>query len=185
MKNYLRLSLLVLTGCCFATLGACQKKSTGLKVVIIRHGEKPKDGDNLNCQGFNRSLALPKVLFGKFGTASTILVPTVKAGIQTKQSRMFQTISPYAVKYAININSSYDDNDVKDVAADVKSRTGVVILVWEHNNIPKLAKALGVQNVTGWPNSDFDSIWVVTYDNGTATLTKDTEGLKPSPDCSF
>ena len=37
-----------------------------LKVVIIRHGEKPADksegGDNLSCQGQNRALQLPAVL---------------------------------------------------------------------------------------------------------------------------
>ena len=40
-----------------------------LKVVIIRHGEKPADkadgGDNLSCQGQNRALQLPAVLIKK------------------------------------------------------------------------------------------------------------------------
>ena len=46
-----------------------------LKVVIIRHGEKPTEkpsdksdgGDNLSCQGQNRALQLPAVLIKKIG----------------------------------------------------------------------------------------------------------------------
>jgi hypothetical protein len=37
-----------------------------LKVVIIRHGEKPETGDNLSCQGENRALQLPAVLYKKY-----------------------------------------------------------------------------------------------------------------------
>ena len=39
--------------------------SEDLKVVIIRHGEKPEKpatGDNLTCQGENRVLQIPEVL---------------------------------------------------------------------------------------------------------------------------
>src|SRR5690349_3025252 len=106
MKNCMRLAfLLLILGGSFIT-SACQKKS--LKVVIIRHGEKPDNGDNLNCQGLNRATALPKVLYSKFGTANEIYVPAVNTGNKTKSARMFQTITPYAVKYNLDINSSYD-----------------------------------------------------------------------------
>jgi len=185
MKNYLRLSLLILTTCSFATFGACQKKSQDLKVVIIRHGEKPEVGDNLNCAGFNRSLALPKVLYDKFGTASTIYVPTIKAGSETKPVRMFQLITPYAVKYNLAINSSYPVDGHKDLAKEIKKLDGVVLVVWEHDNIPKIAKSLGVKSVPNWPGTDFDSIWIITYKNGVATLTTDKEGIKPSSVCAF
>ncbi len=51
---------------CFAQTN----KGNGLqKVVIIRHAEKPDDGDNLSCKGFNRSLALTSVLYNKFKAA--------------------------------------------------------------------------------------------------------------------
>ena len=33
-----------------------------LQIVIIRHGEKPTEGDNLSAQGLERALALPDVL---------------------------------------------------------------------------------------------------------------------------
>jgi hypothetical protein len=184
MKKYTRLVLLLLIACGSFTTGSCQKAG-GLRVVIIRHGEKPDNGDNLNCQGLNRSMALPKVLYAKFGVASQIYIPTVNAGDQTKSARMFQTITPYAAKYNLGINSSYD-TDYKKLAKDVVQQRGTVIMVWEHNAIPHIIKALGVKgNIRDWPDSDFDSIWIISYKDGKAILTADKEGLNPSVNCPF
>jgi hypothetical protein len=186
MKKYGRLFLLLLIVFGSITTGSCQKKSHELKVVIIRHGEKPDNGDNLNCQGLNRAMALPKVLFTKFGVANEIYIPTVNAGAKTKSARMFQTITPYAVKYNLDINSSYDTEDYKNVAKDVLQQRGTVIIVWEHHAIPHIAKALGVQeDIKDWSDSDFDSIWIITYKKGKVTLTADKEGLNPSQGCPF
>src|ERR1700748_900977 len=45
-------------------------------IVVLRHGEKAPDGlGQLNCMGLNRSLALPKVLIGRFGRADAIFSP--------------------------------------------------------------------------------------------------------------
>ena len=80
-----------------------------LKVVIIRHGEKPADksdgGDNLSCQGQNRALQLPAVLIKKIGKPDYTYVPALKLDKNTAHSRMFQTVTPFAVKYDLTINS--------------------------------------------------------------------------------
>ena len=99
---------------------------------------------------------------------------------------MFQTITPYAVKYNLDVNSSFDTEDYKHLAKDVFLQKGTVIVCWEHNAIPHIVKALGVQgNIRDWPDGDFDSIWIITYKNGEATLTADKEGLNPSANCLF
>jgi len=51
-----------------------------LKIVIIRHAEKPVKGDNLTCQGLNRALQLPKMLKDKFGIPAYIFVPAIGLG---------------------------------------------------------------------------------------------------------
>ena len=46
------------------------------RIVCIRHGEKPaKDLGQLDCQGLNRALALPKVLISHYGKADFIFAP--------------------------------------------------------------------------------------------------------------
>lgn len=99
---------------------------------------------------------------------------------------MFQTITPYAVKYNLDINSSYDTEDYKSIAKDIFRKKGTVILVWEHHAIPHLAKALGVeQDIKDWPDADFDSIWIITYQKGKVSLAADRQELNPSSGCPF
>lgn len=159
--------------------------SDDLKVVIIRHGEKPKDGDNLSCQGENRALQLPSVLHSKFGLPAYTYIPSLSLGKATKHARMFQTVSPFAIQYNLTLDSQFDEKDVSKVADSVQKKSGTVLLVWEHSAIPDLAAALGVKNPPAWAGSDFDSIWIVTYKHGDASLSFDQEGLQPSADCSF
>jgi hypothetical protein len=69
---------LALLACVAFAPTAGAQQSTELRVVIIRHGEKPKTGDNLSCQGENRALALAKVLKTKFGRPDFTYVPAMK-----------------------------------------------------------------------------------------------------------
>ena len=36
-----------------------------------------------------------------------------------------------------------------------------------------------------WDDDDYDSIWIVTFDKGTAVLSTDKEGIVTSPICPF
>ncbi|EUJ10778.1 hypothetical protein Meth11DRAFT_1606 [Methylophilaceae bacterium 11] len=171
-------------------LSACDDQShdqpsKDLKVVIIRHAEKPADGDNLSCQGQNRALQLSQVLHQKFKLPDYLYVPSLDADKNTSHSRMFQTITPFAVKYNLTINSKYEDNDYEGVANNVFKKRGTVLMVWSHQSIPKLARALGLKDAPQWEDADFDSIWILTYQHHKPTLTLDQEGLNPSSNCDY
>ncbi len=156
-----------------------------LKVVIIRHGEKPDNGDNLSCQGENRALQLPAVLYQKFNKPNYTYVPSLELDKSTKHARMFQTVTPFAIKYDLKVNSKYDEKDFSTIAKNVLEKTGTVLMVWEHSAIPPLAEELGVKNPPAWDGKDFDSIWVITYGKGKAVLSIDKEGITASSDCKF
>lgn len=164
---------------------ACSQ-SNDLKLVFIRHAEKPSNGDNLNCQGLNRSMLLPAVLMKKFGKPNNIYVPTPTAGKDTRRARMLQTITPFAAKYNLNINSAYGVDDYRNVGKALLNEHGTVIIVWQHTSISAIVKSLGVKSRSlGWADDDFDSIWIVTFPNGTPMLTKDKEGIVPPAGCPF
>jgi hypothetical protein len=156
----------------------------GLKVLIIRHGEKPVRGENLTCQGENRARQIPAVLERKFGKIDSIYVPTVVSrGNKTLHSRMFQTATPVAVRNGLEINSQFSAADADQVAQSVREKKGTVLLVWNHTAIARLAQSLGV-SVPVWQDNDFDRMLIIRYAQGQAVLTEDTEGLLPSPDCA-
>ena len=164
-----------------------------LKVVIIRHGEKPGEsstkqadgGDNLSCQGQNRALQLPAVLIKKMGKPDYTYVPALNLDKNTAHSRMFQTVTPFAVKYNLSINSKYQADDFAGAANSVLKKNGTVLIVWSHSEMADLAGALGVNNPPKWSGADFDSMWIVTYASGKVELTIDQEGLNPSVNCGF
>lgn len=156
-----------------------------LKVIMIRHGEKPESGDNLSCQGENRALQLPAVLYQKFKTPDYTYIPTLGLGKATTHARMFQTVSPFAIQYNLTVDSKYDKDDYSKVAKNVMEKTGTVLMVWEHKAIPHIAEKLGVKNPPSWEGQDFDSIWVITYPNGKAVLSIDKEGITPADNCNF
>lgn len=168
------------TGCSAQPMGVLQK------VVIIRHAEKPLNGDNLSCKGLNRSLALPGVLYKKFNLPNKIFVPVINNGKAATQVRMFETIAPFAIKYNLSINTKFDADDVKDLAGEVLKEKGYVLIVWSHSEIDKIAKALGVENKKlKWDDSDFDSIWIIDFQNGKPTLSFDKENINPPDSCGF
>ena len=156
-----------------------------LRVVIIRHGEKPETGDHLSCQGQNRALLLPAVLFRKFNKPDHIYVPAMGVGKSNAHARMFETIVPFAVKYGLDVNSEFQVDGYAAIAERVLGKNGTVLMVWQHDAIPALAANLGVANPPKWKDKDFDSIWIITFASGKASLAIDHEALSPSQNCNF
>src|SRR6267142_6318042 len=147
-----------------------------LRVVLIRHAEKPAKGYNLTCQGINRSLQLVPVLYSRFGLPSAIYVPALAQGDTTKHSRMFQTISPFAGKYNLLIRTTFHEDDTTAMAQTILQQKGVVLVVWEHSRLAAIAHSLGVKDDRlHWHDDDYDSMWIVTFVQGVAVLSKEKE----------
>jgi hypothetical protein len=163
---------------CFGQTGAT------LRVILVRHGEKPKNGSNLTCEGLNRSLQLPEVLNKKFGKPDYLYIPSLSLGDSTKHARMFETAIPLAVRYQLEITSRFEEKDFSAIAANVKEKKGTVLMVWEHKAIKDIAAALGVTDPPKWADDDYDSIWIITFSNNKSpVLTFDKENIKPSDKC--
>ena len=155
-----------------------------LRVVIIRHGEKPLKGENLTCQGENRARKLPAVIHRKVGVPDFTYVPALTTGESTLHSRMFQTVTPLAIRDNLKINSTFAGSAHGQVVESIHGKSGTVLMVWNHTNIPKLAKQFGVASPPHWSDEDFDSIWIITYSGGIADLTIDREGISPEIACA-
>ncbi len=186
-----RLYLLYLLGP-FAPKEPVPEKPPVLRIVIIRHGEKPDTGDNLSCAGLNRALALPAVLNKLMPTPPDFTyVPLIGTdGNDTTTIRMLQTVMPYAVRHNLTINSDFATENAKGLAKMLRRHRGTVLLVWEHNNILEIAKKLGIKTPLAWPDADFDSIWTISFSGGgpkgkakRPTLVRSKEHIRPSIIC--
>lgn len=148
----------------FSSFSQFLPDSIPLRVVIIRHGEKPDSGFNLSCKGFNRSLALPKMFTSLFGVPDYTYVPTVMTGRTTNSVRMYQTVVPFAVKYGLLINSKFLESDSINIANDILEKKGTVLIVWNSKNIPSIVRSLGIKDKNlKWEATDFGSIWILDF----------------------
>lgn len=177
--------LLLFSGSAASAASAAASADDALKIVIVRHGEKPEVGESLSCQGFNRAMQLPAVLISKFGKPDFTYVPSLKLGESTNHLRMLQTATPISVRYDLALNSKFDEDDVSGVAAEVLERTGLVLMVWEHSQIPALTMAFGVEDPPKWKKNDFDSIWIISRAHDRSSMTIDAEQIIPSSKCAF
>ncbi|TSJ40889.1 histidine phosphatase family protein [Mucilaginibacter corticis] len=174
---------LILT--CLVFISICRKAQETLRVVLIRHAEKPLTGDNLSCAGFDRATRLASVIKNKFGVPSEIFAPAPATGRSTKNVRMLQTAWPMAVKYNLPINTRYTVEESDKLARTLQKRSGTVLVVWEHKELIAIAQALGVEGTLTWPANDYDTIWLITFKSGKPVLTIDHENIQPGAGCPF
>lgn len=190
------LALITLSCLPFAAAFAASKPTTET-IVFMRHGEKPDGGyGQLDCQGLNRSLALPDVLIGRYGQPAAIFAPDPGATQVSDPAGKFDyirplaTIEPTAIRLGMPVNVPYgftDISDMKDVLLGSDFRSSTIFVAWEHKQLVKLVKKIVKDSggddsiVPKWPDSDFDSLYVLTlvYDGKTTTasLHQDSEGL--------
>ena len=166
-------------------------------IVFLRHGEKPPRGlGQLTCQGLNRSLALPQVLLSKFGKPDYIFAPdpaqkVTEGGLsQYDYVRPLATIEPTAIRLGMPVNTNFGFKEIHALQVELAKRQyekALIFVAWEHTELEKMLKNL-VKEFAGdpaqvpyWPETDYDSIYVMRISNDkipkTATLTHDHEGL--------
>jgi hypothetical protein len=169
-------------------------------IVLVRHGEKPAAGlGQLDCQGLNRSLALPAVIQRDFGRPAAIFAPNPAdrksdLGIPYDYIRPLATIEPTAIAFGMPVDTSFGVDDwqiLGRLLLTPRYAQSLVLIAWEHSNIVKLARFLAPDDakaIPAWDRSDFDSIYVIRIErHGAAssiTFVHRFEGLNgQSPMC--
>ncbi len=144
------------------------------QVIIIRHAEKPAEGNDLSPRGEERAQALvgffernPAVT--QFGPPAAIYAMTPKA--DGHDVRPLETVEPLAQSLGLQVNTSVGKEDVEGLAqAVMKDPAGagkMVLIAWEHHLIPAIAKAFGLTSAPEtWPDDVFDRAWIINFDGG-------------------
>ncbi len=173
-------------------------------IVCIRHGEKPKNGiGNLDTQGLNRALELPRVLLKMFGKPDYIFAPDPKedmlpegpVGSDGKKEmvcyvRPLLTIGPTAIECGLPINTVYGLAHIDGLEKELdgaKYRGALVFVAWEHLKLDDFVKnemrdhGGNPNEVPEWSHGDYDSIFVLkimrTGGGTTVKFEHEQEGL--------
>lgn len=149
------------------------------QVIIIRaaekdvshHGEKKNIHNELSLKGKERAAALvpyfletPELITFNKPAAIYASIPPKPATSQ----RSLETVRPLADLLKIPIRDTYESNDYKRMIEEIKKDPALagkmVLICWEHNYIPEIARAFGAfQTPATWPASAFDRTWVITF----------------------
>jgi hypothetical protein len=150
------------------------------RILFIRHAEHHsetgitedglQDPQSLNARGWQRAGAL----IGLFSRPRKGQSPpdAIYASAIEKDSesrRPQQTVAPLLAllraKRGVTYCSAFAKHAVKELAEDLMTRKGTVLVAWEHSVIPKILAQLGVEDAPcKWPNDRYDMIWSIERD---------------------
>ncbi|HEX4037421.1 MAG TPA: hypothetical protein VHX37_05125 [Acidobacteriaceae bacterium] len=146
-------------------------------IIAIRHAEKPPAGlGQLDCQGLNRALALPRVM-SRFGRPDAIFAPDPAQVVNDRSNQSYSylrplvTIEPTAIALGMPVDAQIGFRDIAKLQAAVTAPTYAnarIFIAWEHlklNDFAKLMLASYGDNpaaVPDWPNDDYDRIYIFT-----------------------
>jgi broad specificity phosphatase PhoE len=156
-------------------------------LIFVRHGEKPANNSGqLTCKGLNRALALPDVLLSRYGKPDFIFAAGPKENKTGSSLRALSTIMPTAVRMGLPIGIQFHADDIAGLQQELlsdKYQNSRIFIAWEHKNLDKAVKNIvaarggDANSVPSWPGSDFDSVFVVTLDQGKVSFRQESEGL--------
>ncbi len=155
---------------------AAENATPPATILIIRHAEKPTEGNpDLSTEGYARAQLLLKD-FMPLGVRPDLPTPQYifAAALSHHSNRSALTVIPLADALHLQVNQDFKDHDYADLAAELlsgKYAGKVVLISWHHGKIPQLAAALGAKPpYDPWPEDQFDRIWKIDYVNGKAIL---------------
>ncbi len=141
------------------------------RIIVIRHGEKPDAGDELNERGFARAKALveyfktnPAVI--KYGPPAAIYAMQPKG--PGGSVRAIQTVQPLADALNLTIDSDWKKDQLDELVAAVMSAPGLegktVLICWEHKVIPAMVRRFGWTTAPArWDGAVFDRAWIIDF----------------------
>lgn len=150
------------------------------KVVIIRHAEKPiREGDQkLSSLGMHRAQAWAMYIPNNFGTPDHIFATMATA----ESVRPLMTVMPLFEKMEHTpLNLGVADEDAETLGQHLvhpnqtKYAGQNIVICWHHGKIPDLLKGLGAKHheyPDPWPDDDFSTALVVTFEQDEPTVTK-------------
>jgi hypothetical protein len=152
------------------------------KIMVIRHAEKP-EGDiqgvtvsgtaskhDLIVLGWQRAGALVPLFAPARGPLQSdeLATPQFLFASDDSSQRPKDTITPLAQRLSLTINLNFGTGQESSLAAAAKTANGVVLIAWQHEDIPAIGNAITGDNTTvpqKWPGTRFDIVWVFDFDS--------------------
>ncbi|KAL5594481.1 hypothetical protein BROUX41_001413 [Berkeleyomyces rouxiae] len=170
-----------------ASDGAVDASKSKPTVYLIRHGEKPKNGNGLSAKGVQRAECL-KGIFGKNSNYNIGHIMAQRPKKDGHRKRPYDTVKPLADELGLKVDTSCKRGDMDCVKHTIKHYKGKgnILVCWEHERLTQIVKTLGLKHkhhAPKYPSNRFDIIWTdppgyeklddVTYESCPAMYSDD------------
>jgi len=162
------LTQLCLIGC----LGMGFLEARPAQVIIIRHGEKQKDGE-LSQAGQERAGALGTYLTQNsallnFGQASAIFAARPVHFLDDNTLRCIQSVTPAASLLSLPVHSQFGSEQEEElvhfILHDHRYDGKNVIICWHHHSILDLVRLFGYTSpIASIPSDRYDLTFIMTF----------------------
>ena len=164
-------------------------KSAPAQVFIIRHGEKPEFGNDLDFQGYQRAAGLANFFentpeLKKFGLPVAIFAMAPSSDDPSK--RPIETVTPLANALGIQINTSFSKLQLQPMVSQIMQNAAydnkALLICWEHKMMPYLARDFGASGAPfNWEDNVFNQVWILSFTGSGMTQFKSIlENILPS-----
>ena len=142
-------------------------------VLIIRHAEKPDEGNGLSAAGEARAMAYVSYFKNFKIEGQPLKLDCLFAAADSKAShRPRLTLEPTGKALGLGINDRFKAGDFQGLADEIKSQPHgqTILIAWHHGQIPSLLRALGAdpdQVIPNrkWPDDVFGWLIQLRYDS--------------------
>jgi hypothetical protein len=168
------------------------------KIMIVRHAEKPtdpnvtpeidgvtaqgtNDPEELTVRGWQRSGGLVRLFAPRDGhfvdphLAKPQTIFASEVGHHSNSLRPQHTVLELAKVLGKPLNTDFKKDEFTAMTTAAEAASGVVLIAWEHQDIPSIANQILGNNTTvpqAWPGTRFDVVWVFDRQGGGWTFSQ-------------
>ncbi|KAK4046325.1 hypothetical protein OIV83_006155 [Microbotryomycetes sp. JL201] len=138
------------------------------RVVLIRHAEKPKhDKPGLSRKGVKRAQCLRKALGPKSKYDFGLIIAQSYNSATGMRKRPYDTVKPLADDLGIPVRTDERDDPacviriINEFSKHEENKGKDVLICWKHSFLHVIARALGSQTKSKYPDDRYDILWVM------------------------
>ena len=162
------------------------------QIIVIRHGEKPSDPEELHLSSAGKKRAKALVAYVKKTPELTQHgLPAALFATETTKNghgqRTAETLQPLAKELKLPIQAPWKSDEASNLAQailrneDYKGKT--VLICWTHEHIPILIKALGIDPAPPKLGDNvYDRVYLIDYGNGKPCLRELRQTMPSEPE---
>jgi hypothetical protein len=117
----------------------------------------------------------PNFIFAAGSGKKQAIVDGKSATVGSHSRRPVETVTPMAERLGLVPLTMYSKGEEQALVRDALSRQGVVLICWQHEDIPTIGNLIVGNDVTvpqSWPEDRYDLIWVFDRSDSSWTFRR-------------